>query len=319
MHNNTQSVNFNGSQNCMYVSTLNELRRYKPSTNGQVVLCSGQKYIGDGQGNFYAWSNTATGDDDGITIIVSQYSGQNGGRWLILNKQGNIDAVVASINNEIANRISADNTLQANINAETQRAEKAEQYVASNKVNRDGDTMYGTLNIQNNAGLLNTANYQHQNGIVDKTNGIIMKANGSSYLDISMKQNDSIYYGSLNLNGTEYTIGNSSNTNNLMTLNDKTPIVTGTITNGYYYKINNILVQSYVIHGATSSTFTFPMAYSQPPIIACTLHDGGGASAVANPTEITNTSSSWFLRYVGGGNNWGDSRGDLWVTLTGIQ
>ena len=57
MRNNTQSVNFTGTQNCMYVSTINDLRRFKPSANGQVVLCSGSTYVGDGQGNFYSWSD----------------------------------------------------------------------------------------------------------------------------------------------------------------------------------------------------------------------------------------------------------------------
>lgn len=295
MRNNTQSVNFTGTQNCMYVSTINDLRRFKPSTNGQVVLCSGSTYVGDGQGNFYSWSNTATGDDDGITIILSQYSGQNGGRWLILNKQGNIDAVVASVNNEIANRIAADNVLQNNINSETKRAELAEQQINTNKVNRDGDIMYGRLNIQNNAGLLNTSTYQHQTGAVDKTNGILMTANSAGYLDLSMKQNDKVYYGSFNVNGTEYTLGNSDSDHNLLIKSDLVPSSTGTAGNGWYMKINNILLQGFTANTGAGRTVTFPTAYASVPVVNMTIQDGLSGNPPSNNNDsIANITTSGF-------------------------
>ena len=295
MRNNQQSVNFTGTQNTMYVSTINDLRRYKPSQNGQVVLCSGSEYVGDGQGNFYSWSDTATGTDDGITIIQSQYSGQNGGRWLILNKQGNIDAVVASLNSETANRIAADNVLQTNINNETTRALAAETQITNAKVNRDGDVMYGALNITNNAGLHNTATYIHQSGQVEEAKGMNITVNGSTSMDVSMKQNDKGYYAAVVVNGTEYQIGDATvaTGNRLIVASEvSTQFASGTIAGGYYTRVGNILTQTFSVQGDGVGTVTYPMAYPAGvvPIVQMSINaePGTNTSRFAN---FLNTSS----------------------------
>lgn len=300
MRNNQQSVNFTGTQNCMYVGTLNDLRRFKPLQDGQVVLCSGQNYVADGQGNYYSWSSTATGTDDGITIIVSQFSGQTG-RWLILNKQGNIDAVVASLNNETTNRINADNALQANITAERNRAMGAESVLNTNKVNRDGDVMYGTLNIQNNAGILLSSSYTHTSGNIEETNGIKINANsGSGTLDLSLKQNDSEYYASLEVNGKELTFGDTNGKNEIASVSDITTAVeaacsSGTLSNGngYWTQVGSILTLSfwpgYAVGGG--GTVYFPKTFSTIPCVTITaVSDFGGEYDNRNIYNVTTSS-----------------------------
>ena len=292
MRNNQQSVNFTGTQNCMYVGTINDLRMFKPLTDGQVVLCSGQTYVADGQGNFYSWSSTATGVDDGVTIILSQYSGQTG-RWLILNKQGNIDAVVASLNAEITNRMTADNTLQANINTETSRAEQAEQQLNANKVNRDGDVMYGTLHIQNNAGIQNTSSYTHTSGNIEVSNGLSINANGGNILSVALKQNDSEYYGSLNALGNEYTMGNTGADTEIITNASLTARASGGSSGtNYWTKVGGVLTQSFTTTSSvTNETIVnFPLTFTTiPQVYIQPLRDTNnvGISPMVNEVTLT--------------------------------
>ena len=333
MRNNQQSVNFTGTQNCMYVSTINDLRRFKPIQNGQVVLCSGSTYVGDGQGNYYSWSETATGIDDGITIILSQYSGQNGGRWLILNKQGNIDAVVASVNAEVSNRIAADNVLQNHINSEATRATNAETQITNAKVNRDGDIMYGALTITNNAGLKNQATYIHQSGHVEEANGINITVNGTTSMDVGMKQNDKGYYGAITVAGTEYQIGNPSvaTGNRLMLASEIAgAYASGAAGNGWYLRIGNILTQSFTYVGTGESQVPFPLPFPSGvvPVIQLTINrePDNNTSRIAtinnvnnngNNPNITNVNFTFQSVYLSGDIDTSNQPYTLQVTATG--
>ena len=156
MSNNTnyQSVGFTGDDTVFYLDSLDDLRLRKPSKNGEVVVTSGETSIGDGSGAFYVWSDTATGDDNGETIIKSQYSTDTG-RYLAISFSANADILRSALAASDGSKL----------------------------VGFSDSNVYDTLTTLNNANANKPIKSVMDYGVIDDPNGNSIEANTTAYMN----------------------------------------------------------------------------------------------------------------------------------------
>lgn len=97
----TQSFIY-GGPNVTYTDTIATLQTVKPYQDGQVIIVTGENFVGDASGANYVWVDSSTATPDGVNVISSSYSTSTG-RWLIIQKD------LAYTNLDVTGKTSLDN------------------------------------------------------------------------------------------------------------------------------------------------------------------------------------------------------------------
>jgi len=99
-------------------------------------------------------------------------------------------------------------------------------------------------------------------------------------------------------------------------------VSSGTISNGWYSRINSVLRQDFsIVTSAATTTITFPIAYSSPPVVTAIMQNSsgqGGVSAWLNTISITEEAVTFWTRSASGGTDY-DAWGPIQIMVCGEQ
>lgn len=236
----------------------------------------------------------------------------------------------------------------AQLQSETQRATTVESNLQSGKVAKSGDEMDGGLNIKSGSGLTVTfdpggqttgqiTNYAGITSVAGARGGTfgfyVQELVGTTFSGVFSLGFPDGSYRFLSIPGNsdrlhDSTYGDVAYTSDLQNYVPSSEISSGTIDNGYYTKIGNILRQTFDVTLTPDSngnaTITFPQAYSSPPkvigmgSVETTQNHSAITLNQTNSSGVLTSATQAFLHFSTGANTSSVQQSVVNITVEGI-